>query len=95
MISHKPGTEIILQLLTLYFHQSSLPKISFPPYFIFGTNPEDSIASVAYHTIIYRLLISKVAQCNLMKTIYIETGNAHCLLTVPVGVQSYGPAELN
>ena len=94
IISHKPDTKII-QLLPLYFHQSQLLKFSFPPYSIFGPNPEDLIASVAYHTIIYSLLISKVAQCNLMKTIHIETSNAHCLLTVPVGVQSRGPAELN
>lgn len=58
---------------------------------------EDSIASVAYHTIIYSLLINMVVQHNLKKTIYVDVdaGNAHCLLTVPVGVQSHGLAQLN
>lgn len=68
-----------------------ITKNFFFPYSIFGPNPEDS--SVAYHTIIYSLLISNLAQCNLMKIIYIETGNVHCLLTVPIGVHSCRPAE--
>lgn len=90
------------------FHVKRLPENSFVilPALVFNNfftllTPswnqflEDSITSVAYNSIIYSLLTIKLAQYNLKKTIYVETGDAHCLLIVLVGVQCHEQAELN